>query len=71
MIDLKSFEGMDVEIVDVDGNNYSGYVDAFCAAEDNDDYEPSEQEDGICLQIDDGGGVFMRLSQIKDIIVHN
>lgn len=71
MIDLKSFEGMDIELVTVDGNRYSGYVDAYCEADDNDDLETGEQEDGICLQIDDGGGIFVLLSQIKDIIVHN
>lgn len=71
MPDLKKAVGFDVDIKICSGETVSGYVEAFCSADDNDDFEPDEREDGICLSIDDGGGVFLLLSQIESITIHN
>lgn len=71
MIDLNKTVGLDVEIKTCSGKTVSGYVEAFCPAEDNDDFEPDVREDGICLSIDDGGGVFLLSSQIESITIHN
>lgn len=71
MIDLRKFVGLDVDVKLRNGEIHSGYVEAFCAADDNDDFEPDEREDGICLTIDEGGGVFLLLSQIVSVTVHD
>ena len=71
MINLSQLVGLYVDVKIRNGEMHSGYVEAFCAADDNDDFEPDEREDGICLTIDDGGGVFLLLSQIESITVHN
>lgn len=71
MIDLKKLVGEKVEIITNENQHVIGYVDAFCAAEDNDDFEPDEAEDGICLDIDGEGGPFILASHIKSVILFN
>lgn len=71
MIDLKKLVGEKIEITTNDNQCLVGYVDAFCAAEDNDDFEPNEAEDGICLDIDGEGGPFILASHIRSIKLFN
>ena len=71
MIDLKKLVGEKIEIITNDDKHITGYVDAFCAAEDNDDFDPNEAEDGICLDIDGEGGPFVLASHIKSVKLFN
>lgn len=71
MIDLKKLVGENVEIITNNNQCISGYVDTFCSAEDNDDFEPDEAEDGICIDVDGEGGPFILSSHIKSIKLLN
>ena len=55
MIDLKKLVGEKVEIITNDDKHITGYVDAFCAAED----------------IDGEGGPFVLASHIKSVTLLN
>ena len=67
MVNLKNFESKYVHVVTVGGDELDGYVDAFCAAEDNVDENGDYFEDGICLFSKTKAGVFLLQSEIESI----